>query len=66
MANGKQDVLSEQDLSRINTALTQLERAKQVIDLATQAGLDVQALDERHKSSRDQLLRIKNTFFPGR
>jgi hypothetical protein len=67
MANGKPtEVLSEQDLARINTALGQLDRANQVIDMATQAGLDVNTFKERAKTSRDQLLRIKNTFFPGR
>lgn len=67
MANGKPDqVLTEQDLQRINTALGQLDRAKQVIDMATSAGIDVSTFKDRASTSRDQLLKIKNTFFPGR
>lgn len=67
MANGKSlQVLTEQDLARINTALGSLEQADQVIDMATRAGIDVNTFKERAKTSKEQLLRIKNTFFPGR
>lgn len=67
MANGKENqVLTEQDLSRINTALGQLQRAKEVIDMASRAGIDVSPFKDRAKTSEEQLLRIKNTFFPGR
>lgn len=65
MANGPQ-VLDENDLNRIQNALQQSERAEQIIELAQQAGLDVEQQKERNKRARDQLLRIKNTFFPGR
>lgn len=67
MANGKpEQVLSEQDLARINTALGQLDRAEQVIDMATRAGIDVSTFKDRSKDSKEKLLKIKNTFFPGR
>lgn len=67
MANGKDnEVLTEQDLTRINSALTALEKADRVIDMATRAGIDVTMQRDRAKTSRDQLLRIKNSFFPGR
>lgn len=66
MANGNNQVLNEQDLGRINTALGQLQRAEEVIDMATRAGIDVATFKDRAKTSKDQLLRIKNTFFPGR
>lgn len=67
MANGNQpQVLTEQDLARINTALASLDRADQVIDMATRAGIDVNTFKDRAKTSKEQLLRIKNTFFPGR
>lgn len=67
MANGNQaPILTESDLGRINTALGQLQRADEVIDMATRAGIDVKQFADRSKQSKDQLLRIKNTFFPGR
>lgn len=68
MANGTKgnEVLTEQDLARINQALGQLTRADEVIDMATRAGIDVSQFKDRSKTSKDQLLRIKNTFFPGR
>lgn len=66
MANGKPQVLTEQDLARINTALGQLDRADEVIDMATRSGIDVSTFKDRAKTSREQLLKIKNTFFPGR
>lgn len=67
MPNGRRpEVLTEEDLGRINTALEQLDVANEIIEQATQAGIDVNEFRERAKQSKDQLLRIKNTFFPGR
>jgi hypothetical protein len=67
MANGNQNqVLSETDLTRINQALAQLDRADQVIDMANRAGIPVDQFQKDAKDRRDKLLRIKNTFFPGR
>lgn len=60
------EVLGEADLARINDALGKLSMAENVIDKATQAGLDVSTFKDRARTSKDQLLRIKNTFFPGR
>lgn len=59
-------LFTEADLQRINQALSQLEEAQQVIDAATQAGIDVTSFSDRAKQNRESLLRIKNTFFPGR
>lgn len=67
MANGRMpEIFTEQDLQRINAALLQLDQANEVIEAATQAGIDVEQFRERAKANREQLLRIKNTFFPGR
>lgn len=65
MANGPQ-VLNEDDLTRIQDGISKAEQAEQIIDMAEQAGIDVTQQKERAKKARDQLLRIKNTFFPGR
>lgn len=59
-------VLGEADLERIQSGLTQAEQALNIIEQAEQAGIDVSQQKERAKQSRDRLLRIKNTFFPGR
>lgn len=59
-------LFTEADLQRINQALSQLDEAQQVIDAATQAGIDVTSFSDRAKQNRESLLRIKNTFFPGR
>lgn len=64
--NGANKVLGEGDLTRINGALSQLGQADELIAMAKQAGIDVSQFQDRAKQSREQLLRIKNTFFPGR
>lgn len=66
MARPAAQIFTEEDLQRINSALAQLDQANEVIDMATQAGIDVEQFKERARTNREQLLRIKNTFFPGR
>lgn len=57
--------LVEKDLDDINTRLDQLIQADEQIKLAEQAGMDVSALKETARTQRNQLLRIKQTYFPG-
>lgn len=57
--------LVEQDLENINTRLDQLIVADDQIKLAEQAGMDVVQLKETARTQRNQLLRIKQTYFPG-
>ncbi len=66
MATRPQDLFTEQDLQRINEALAQLDTAQEIIEMGKQAGLDVEQQEERAREQRNQLLRLKNTFFPGR
>ena len=67
MANGNgPKVLGESDLARMNSAIQQLNQADELIAMAKQAGIDVSNFEPRAKQSREQLLRMKNTFFPGR
>lgn len=60
------EVLNEDDLTKLQSAIQQAERAEQIAEMAEQAGLDVTQQKARAKEARDRLLRIKNTFFPGR
>lgn len=60
------EVLNEDDLTKLQSAIQKAERAEQIAEMAEQAGLDVTQQKQRAKETRDQLLRIKNTFFPGR
>lgn len=66
MATPASELFGEADLERINQGLERLDQARQILDLAKQAGLDVAEQEQRAKDSREQLLRLKNTFFPGR
>ena len=58
-------ILKEADLERIRNGLTSAERAIQMAEMAVQAGLPAEAQLEQAKKTRDQLLRMKQTFFPG-
>jgi len=60
------EVLTESDLQRINDALDRLESAQLTIDKAQEAGFDFSRQRERVQEARGRLLRIKQTFFPGR
>lgn len=58
--------LTEADLDDINRALVRLEDAASLIDKSQQAGIDVEPFRQRARERRDQLLKIKGAFFPGR
>lgn len=67
MANGNRpQIFGEEDLQRIEQSLAELDAAREVIELGKQAGLPMEQFEERQRDARDKLLRIKNTFFPGR
>lgn len=57
--------LVETDLESINLNLERLLAADEQIKLAAQAGLDVTAFQEQSRAQRQQLLKIKQTYFPG-
>ena len=57
--------LGAKDLSQIQTNLDRLNLAEDEIKLAEQAGLDVSAFREQARTQRAQLLKIKQTYFPG-
>lgn len=57
--------LVEKDLDAININIDRLSAAEEQIKLAEQAGLDVTAFREQARTQRSQLLKIKQTYFPG-
>ena len=57
--------LGATDLEQINIRLDDLVNADEQIKLAEQAGLDVTSLRETARTQRTQLLKIKQTYFPG-
>lgn len=59
-------ILTEEDFQRITKGIQDAEQAENIIALAKQAGMDVSAQEQRAKEGKAQLLKIKNTFFPGR
>lgn len=60
------DPLTDKDLEQIEANLVQLGVAEDAIKRAEQAGLDVSTLKATSREQRQQLLKIKQTFFPGR
>ncbi len=58
--------LTETDLADIDRALARLEDAENLIAKAQQAGIDVDPFRVRARESKDRLLKIKQSFFPGR
>lgn len=58
--------LTDQDLDDINKALVTATEAQELIELAAQAGIDVDPFRQRARDARDRLLRVKQTFFPGK
>lgn len=66
MANNTSDPLTDADLVNIKESLKKLDQANEVMDRATIAGIDVKAFITRSREARDQLLKIKTGFFPGK
>lgn len=60
------EVLTEEDLTQINAALTEIETAEGVIAQAKAAGIDLGRQEVQARETKEKLLRIKQAFFPGR
>lgn len=58
--------LTEQHFQDISTALQNLDAGQRLIDMAKQAGIPVGDAEEKAANLRGNLLKVKNTFFPGR
>ena len=65
MSTPMDQLKSPEQLARLDAGLKAADEADAIIQLAQQAGLDVTTQDEQNKKNKTQLLRIKNTFFPG-
>lgn len=57
--------LGPEHLDQLREGLRSAESAISIAEKAKQAGLPVDAALDKAVKTRDQLLRIKNTFFPG-
>lgn len=64
MAN--QGPLTETDLSEINRRLGELDEADRLIEQSIRGGIDMSEQQKRARELRDQLQRLKQSFFPGR
>ena len=58
--------LGDRDLDDIRLQMKNLEEAERQIEKAMNAGLDVTAQRAQAKQLREQLTRIKQTYFPGK
>ena len=58
--------LTEQDYEGIKQQLIILNDLDEQLRLATQAGVDVTAQKEEARKNREQLTRLKQTYFPGK
>jgi hypothetical protein len=57
---------TEADLATWNEKLKELDTADLVMTKAENAGIDVSAQRAKSQEIRSQLLRLKQSFFPGR
>lgn len=58
--------LTEQDLESMNEGLDKLKVAESLIEKSIRAGIDMSDPAKRTRELKEQLTRIKHTFFPGR
>lgn len=58
--------LTENDLTQINAALTEIESAETIIAQAKAAGIPLERQEVQARETKEKLLRIKQAFFPGR
>lgn len=58
--------LTEADYEGIKQQLETLTDLDEQLRLATQAGVDVTSQREQARASREQLTRLKQTYFPNR
>tara|TARA_Y100000588_G_scaffold149732_1_gene163788 strand:- start:4005 stop:4190 length:186 start_codon:yes stop_codon:yes gene_type:complete len=57
-------VLDEQDLESINAALDASVQTEEELQLAKEAGLDVEAQERKLNETTQRLRRIKAVYFP--
>lgn len=58
--------LTEKDLTELNARLDDLRRAEALIQQAIRGGIEMTDQQRQVRDLREQLLRLKQAFFPGR
>lgn len=58
--------LTDTDLDDIRRALLRLQDADALMNKSQQAGIDVEGFRKAARETKDKLLAIKQSFFPGR
>lgn len=58
--------LTDRHLNELNAAIKQLDEADKLLRMAVSAGLDVGDQVTQSRQAREQLVRIKSVFFPGK
>jgi hypothetical protein len=66
MTNGQTNPLTDSDFQRIEEGLRMADSAIAQAEMAQRAGLDTREALKRAQQSKDQLLKIKQTYFPNR
>lgn len=61
-----QGPLTDADLQEITRRLSELDEADRLIEQSIRGGIDMVEQQKRSRELRDQLQRIKQSFFPGR
>lgn len=58
--------LTEEDLERINQGIEDANKLQRAIEKAQQCGFEMGERSEENRRRRQQLIAVKNTYFPGR
>ena len=58
--------LTDEDFQKIKDGLAQLDKAEAQLRLAQRAGFDMSDNQKQIDTARNQLLQIKQVYFPGR
>lgn len=66
MANEISAPFDASDLEALNERLKELDEADKLIAKAKQAGMDIGDQEKESRELRQRLMRIKQTFFPGK
>lgn len=59
------EVYNEEHLANVKAALRDIDEALALAERATRAGMDVRAQKEELNTTKNNLLRWKQEFFPG-
>ena len=58
--------LTDDDLEELKVRLTELDEADRLIEQAVRAGIEITEQQTRTRELRERLMRIRQSFFPGR